>query len=206
MFTRRFRSLLVAFCFLPLTLWAADAPAIKSGPDVGKDLPGPFHPFNVTGKEAGNFHCVVCTNGLDPVVLVFVRNSEFSAELKTFLGKLNDAVGADAKARINAAAIFLFDDLKNVVTDDNSRKKHAEQVEALSAAPAKLEHVVLALDSADGPKDYGISPDAKVTVLIASRLQVVAKFVYTDETSIDAAAAASIVAAIKEKIGTPAKK
>jgi hypothetical protein len=203
MFTRRLALWATILCILPLSLWAADQPALKSGPDVCKDLPGPFHAFNVTGKEAGNFHCVVCTNELEPVVLVFVRNSEFSKELAKFLGDLNAAIGADAKARISAAAIFLFDDLKNVVTDDVNRRKYAEKVETLSAAPAKLDHVILALDSADGPKDYGISPEAKVTVLITSRLRVVAKFVYTDEKAIDAAA---IVAAVKEKIGTPAKK
>jgi hypothetical protein len=203
MFTRRFFSLAAVLCVLPLTLWAADPPAIKSGPDVGKDLPGPFHPFNVTGKEADNFHCVVCTNGLEPVVLVFVRNSELGGDLKQLLVDLDKAIATDAKARISAAAVFLFDDLKNVVTDDVNRKKFAEKVALLNAAPAKLDHIVLALDSADGPKDYGISPEAKVTVLITSRLQVVAKFVYTDERSIDSAA---IVAAVKEKIGTPAKK
>jgi hypothetical protein len=200
MFTRRLASVAAVLCILPASLWAAD---IKSGPDVGKDLPGPFHPFNVTGKEAGNFHCVVCTKELDPVVLVFVRNSAFSDKLAKFLEELDKAVAASPKARINAAAIFLFDDLKNVVTDDVNRRKYAEKLEALGAAPAKLDHIILALDSADGPKDYGISPDAKVTVLITSRLQVVAKFVYTDETAIDTAA---IVAAVKEKIGAPAKK
>src|SRR6516162_1156320 len=113
MFTRRLTSVVAVVCILPVSLWAAD---IKSGPDVGKDLPGPFHPFNVTGKEAGNFHCVVCTKELDPVVLVFVRNSAFSDKLSAFLKDLNAAAGANPKARINAAAIFLFDDLKNVVT------------------------------------------------------------------------------------------
>src|ERR1700730_5075819 len=159
MFTRRLPSLVVVLLALPMALWAADAPTVKSGPDVGKDLPGPFHPFNVTGKEADNFHCVVCTNGLEPVVLVFVRNSELGGDLKSFLVDLDKAIATDAKARISAAAIFLFDDLKNVVTDDVNRKKFAEKVSLLNAAPAKLDHIILALDSADGPKDYGISPE-----------------------------------------------
>jgi len=200
MFTRSLTSVAAVLCILPASLWAAD---IKSGPDVGKDLPGPFHPFNVTGKEAGNFHCVVCTKELDPVVLVFVRNSAFDEKLVKFLEELDKTVAANPKARINAAAVFLFDDLKNIVTDDVIRRKYAEKLEALGAAPTKLDHIILALDDADGPKDYGISPEAKVTVLITSRLQVLAKFVYTDEKAIDAAA---IVAAVKEKLGTSAKK
>ena len=33
--------------------------ALKSGPQVGQKLAGPFHPLNVTGKKAGEKHCLV---------------------------------------------------------------------------------------------------------------------------------------------------
>jgi hypothetical protein len=33
--------------------------ALKSGPQVGKKLAGPFHPLNCTGGQAGNKHCLV---------------------------------------------------------------------------------------------------------------------------------------------------
>ena len=89
-----------------------------------------------------------------------------------------------------------------MVTDNESRAKYAEMVEKLKN-DAKLTNVVLCLDSADGPKGYGINAEAKVTVLVSSRLQVVRNFVFMDEKSIDAAA---IVAALKEKLGTQAKK
>jgi hypothetical protein len=32
---------------------------IKSGPQEGESLPGPFHPLNVTGDGAGNKVCQV---------------------------------------------------------------------------------------------------------------------------------------------------
>jgi hypothetical protein len=32
---------------------------LKSGPEVGKSIPGPFHPLNVTGKKAGEKNCLV---------------------------------------------------------------------------------------------------------------------------------------------------
>ena len=32
---------------------------LKSGPEVGKTIPGPFHPLNVTGAKAGEKHCLV---------------------------------------------------------------------------------------------------------------------------------------------------
>lgn len=32
---------------------------LKSGPPVGKNIPGPFHPTNITGAMAGKKHCLV---------------------------------------------------------------------------------------------------------------------------------------------------
>ena len=33
--------------------------SLKSGPPVGQNIPGPFHPLNVTGAKAGEKHCLV---------------------------------------------------------------------------------------------------------------------------------------------------
>jgi hypothetical protein len=33
--------------------------ALKSGPQTGSNIPGPFHPLNLTGKKADAKHCLV---------------------------------------------------------------------------------------------------------------------------------------------------
>lgn len=33
--------------------------SLKSGPQKGQNLAGPFHPLNVTGKMEGKKHCLV---------------------------------------------------------------------------------------------------------------------------------------------------
>ena len=33
--------------------------ALKSGPAAGTNIPGPFHPLNVTGGSAGKKNCLV---------------------------------------------------------------------------------------------------------------------------------------------------
>ena len=33
--------------------------ALKSGPQAGKNIPGAFHPTNLTGAQAGKKHCLV---------------------------------------------------------------------------------------------------------------------------------------------------
>ncbi|HWY85794.1 MAG TPA: hypothetical protein VNX28_03665, partial [Gemmataceae bacterium] len=42
------------------------AGTVKSGPQVGKEVPGPFHPMNVTGEQAGKKNCLYCANGPSP--------------------------------------------------------------------------------------------------------------------------------------------
>lgn len=32
---------------------------LKSGPEVGKNIPGPFHPLNINGSKAGEKACLV---------------------------------------------------------------------------------------------------------------------------------------------------
>jgi hypothetical protein len=32
---------------------------LKSGPQVGKNIPGPFHPLNINGGKAGQKNCLV---------------------------------------------------------------------------------------------------------------------------------------------------
>ena len=48
---------------MALTVLAAACEAqgdgLKSGPQVGKTIPGPFHPLNVTGEAAGKKNCLI---------------------------------------------------------------------------------------------------------------------------------------------------
>ena len=47
-----------ALCGVMLTAGVL-AGDLKSGPEVGKELPGPFHPLNVNGAKAGEKNCLV---------------------------------------------------------------------------------------------------------------------------------------------------
>src|SRR5262245_6936901 len=96
-------------CFSLFLLFAALAAAQDKGPAlaVGKDLPGTFHPYNVTARAValaepepegkgkkeeappttkGKYHCLISEYNLDPVVMIFARgvedNKAFVAALK----------------------------------------------------------------------------------------------------------------------------
>jgi hypothetical protein len=47
----------LAVALLAGSLLAAES--LKSGPQVGDSIPGPFHPLNVTGRAAGKKFCQI---------------------------------------------------------------------------------------------------------------------------------------------------
>ena len=67
---------------------AGGGAAVKSGPQAGQDVPGPFHPLNVTGASAGKKQCLYCANGGNPVAVVFARS--VTPQVATLLKKLDD--------------------------------------------------------------------------------------------------------------------
>jgi hypothetical protein len=128
------------------------APALKSGPQVGERVPGPFEPLNVTGPDAGEQCCLFCKYGGSPVVMVFARDT--SAPLTTLLKKLDEAAVQNRAAGLGTCAIFL--------SADAALKDRLKE----TAKSVALKEVILALDKPSGPEDYKIAPEADVTVLV----------------------------------------
>ncbi len=62
----------LTFALVASTALAAET--LKSGPQVGEDVPGPFHPLNINGAKAGQKNCLFCENGSNPVAMVFARD------------------------------------------------------------------------------------------------------------------------------------
>jgi hypothetical protein len=132
---------------------AAVAADLKSGPQPGAKVPGPFKPFNVNGEDAGNKACLYCKAGDSPTVAVFARNPDDPA-LHQLVAALEEATAKYAKAELNAFVVFCSAD-----------EKLADKLKAW-AEKAKLKNVILSIDAADGPDKYEISRDAEVTVLL----------------------------------------
>jgi hypothetical protein len=176
----------VAMAILTLMAVAAD-PADESKPqdsrkgsplEVGNNLPGPFHPYNVTGPNRGHFHCPVSDRGLQPFVLVFVRNLELPDALKTLLTQLEEASEKSTTIRLESFAVFLSDDLPDVFGGDDKtedqREKLIEKISDLNNSLNKPKHVTLCLDGATDLKAYQLKEDAEVTVLLVKKSRIVA--------------------------------
>jgi hypothetical protein len=138
----------------------AGAGAVKSGPQVGKRIPGPFHPLNVTGKFANEKHCLVCEHGTSPVAMVFARG--VSPGLTRLIKQLDAATAKNSDKNMGSFVVFLSD-----------KEDLANQLKKV-ARDANVKHTVLAIDNPAGPEKYDVSRDADVTVVLYSRHNVIA--------------------------------
>lgn len=148
----------VAVLALATVLGVQAGGALKSGPQVGKEVPGPFHPLNVTGESAGKKACLYCANGGNPVAVVFAR--EATPAVAKLLKQLDEATIKNGKAEMGSYAVFCSD--KDGL--DKALTKLAEE--------QKLTKLILSIDNPAGPKSYDISKDAEVTVLLYTSFEV----------------------------------
>ncbi len=161
---------LAALCLLAAGVCAAESsldPGLQEGKD---DIPGPFHPFDVTGDHAGRFHSPVSEHGLNPTVLIFVRGTEPSPAVLALLQKLDALVVKYPDLRPGVVAVFLSDDITDLLAEDDKREA---AVTALKGKVGDLKHVEVGLDVLADVKDgYKLNDKAEVTVLYYNKFHV----------------------------------
>jgi hypothetical protein len=148
---------------------AAGADALVSGPQPGSRLPGIFQPvpLNVTNAEmpgyAGKRSDYVEQFGAGPVVLVFGRR--ITDPLTNLVKKLDAEVGKNKAARLRAVVVMLSgdDELERTLREFGERQR--------------IEKVSLAI-MPHGPKDYKLSAEADVTVILYKRHKVEANHAF----------------------------
>ncbi len=191
----------------------ADPPADKekdardeSPLQIGKDLPGTFHPYNVTGTHAKHFHCLISEHGLDPMVMIFHKGMDFGDPLRALVEKLDAAIEKNPDVRLASFVVFLPDELAEVAgrddKSDDARLKLAESVAAWGEK-IKLKHVVLCLDSKADVEKYKLNDANLVTVVLYQKFEVAAVFALPGselETSVD-----KILTAVADKLGAKRK-
>ena len=159
----KFRMLVAAVAAVVLSL-PVMAEELKSGPQTGEKVPGPFHPLNVTGEHKGEKFCQFCTNGDNPVAMVFAR--ENSDSLAKLVKKIDEATIKNKDKEMGSFVVFLSDSDKL----EGALKKMADT--------AKIEKTVLSIDNPAGPKNYKVSADADVTVVLYVDRKVKANYAF----------------------------
>jgi hypothetical protein len=138
--------------------------AVKSGPQTGTEVPGPFHPLNVTGESAGKKACLYCANGGNPVAVVFAR--EATPAVAKLLKQLDDATVKNNSAEMGSYAVFCSD------------KDGLDKALTKLAADQKLTKLILSIDNPAGPEKYKIAKEAEVTVLLYREFEVKANHAF----------------------------
>jgi hypothetical protein len=143
-----------------LTAGLVVAAELKSGPQPGEKVPGPFTPLNVTGDAAGKKNCLYCSNGDNPVAVVFARCADCPMTQK-LIKELDKATVANEKADMGSYVVFCADEEKMEEKLKEFAKKEG------------LKKIVLSIDSPTGPGNYKINKDADVTVILYKDRKVV---------------------------------
>jgi hypothetical protein len=164
MMTHRLVALGLAFALLAGFSLAEDKGKVKSGPQVGDDLAGPFHPLNVNGAKAGKKHCLYCENGSNPVAMIFAR--EVTPELKKLITKIDTCTAKNSGCEMGSFVVFC-----------NDSENLADQLKKLDR-DANLKKTVLSIDNPAGPKGYNVSKDAAITVVLYKDRNVKANFAF----------------------------
>ena len=143
---------------------ASAAENLKSGPQVGTAVPGPFHPLHITGENAGQKVCLYCKNGTNPVAMIFAR--EVSPALTTLIKKIDAATADHQGDHMGSFVVFL-----------KYNEEMARQLMQL-ANKEGIKHTVLTLDAPAGPQGYRVSKNADVTVVLYTNHTVKANYAF----------------------------
>jgi hypothetical protein len=179
----------VAALALSFSAAFASAEGIKSGLAAGEGI-GAFNVTKVAGAaddgvEVGKELCYRCKYGARPQVMVFTRKG--GAEVVSLSKELNSAVAKNSEKQLTAFV--------NVLGDKAAAEKTAKE---LGADSAKVP-VVVPVENENGPANYGLNPDAEVTVIIASKGKVISSTGYA-AGKFDAAAVTATVKAVNSAV------
>jgi hypothetical protein len=187
----------------------------------GKNIPGTFHPYNVTARltakeepdeedadvkvkkvpytTKGKFHCLVTEYDLEPVVMLFARNLEENAGFRDLLTKLDAAIERNPSVRLRSFVVFISDDIANVVAEDNKRGEAEKKIQKV-ADDLKLKNVVLTLASKSDVAKYALDEATALTAVLYKQLRVEGvKKVSRDQ--LDKADADAVKAVMKDVAG-----
>ncbi len=190
--------LMVALLLLAVVVVPAATPSaeIAAGPgDAGKNVPGTFHPYNVTAREVpldeldasereelekgrgrrytsrGKYHCLITEYDLDPVVMLVARGLDESKGFQDLLTRLEETIVKERTSRLRAFVVFLYDDLTDVSTQDEKREERAKKIEQLGEK-LKLRNVVLTLGSKSDLKKFALDDSAALTAIQYRNLRI----------------------------------
>ena len=212
---RLFRLAALALCAVAVVsvLARADEPTTEKTDPKLPDMPGPFHAYNVTGKYKGRYHSHIAEFGLEPMVMIFTREVDFSDPLKDLLKQIDNAVEKNPSARLHAFVVVQSDDLPEVLGVDNdpavadkNDDRRNELVQKLEdeAKGLMLQHVDVVLAGKADLEKYKLD-DAGFAFFLFQRAKVTGGKVLKKDDKLTPEVTAEIMKTLAEKGGATRK-
>jgi hypothetical protein len=146
---------------------SAEKGDLKSGPQAGDNLPGPFHSLVVHSEEprwVGLKMDFFEAYGANPVVLVFAR--EMTKPLTRLVKELDAEVAKRKSAKLKAVVVFL--------SDDDALEKNLKDF----GEKQGIKHVNLVIVEPAGARRYKVSKEADVTAIAYKNRKVQANHAF----------------------------
>lgn len=158
----------VATCgaILPVPAAETAGASVRSGLQVGERITSIFEPLNVTGPYQGERHCLVCENGVNPVVMIFAR--DINASLEKLLIEVDRATAKHQSQQMGSFLVLL-----------GGKDEQSQQLSEL-ARRHQLKHLVLSVDELEGPPGFAVAPNAEFTAILYRDFEVKANYAFSD--------------------------
>jgi hypothetical protein len=130
---------------------------------------GPARPKERDTK--GKYHCLVTAYDMDPVVMIVARNLDDNEAFRDLLKKLDAAVSRHRIARLRCFVVGLYDDLTDVLKQDDKRDELSARLEKL-AADLNLKGVVLTLAAPSDLAKFGLDDTAALNAVLYRQLKI----------------------------------
>ncbi len=161
------------FVLLQPFSFVSAAEPLKSSLQAGEHITTVFEPLNLNGPHANEPHCLVCENGLSPVVMILARDA--SDSLLRLSKKLDAACTKHARQELGSFVVFL--DPSEPLLD--MLRSFAEK--------EKLKNCVFAAEAEKQIPEYKTAANAEITVLLYVRHRVTVNFAFRKGEISDAA-------------------
>jgi hypothetical protein len=148
---------------------------IESGPKAG-DKAAELKVFAATGDKEGKEVNYAEERKEKPTVYLFVSSDQFTRPMARMMKKLDEEL---AKIDDKAAAVAVW--IGDKPDNDKDRLPKVQQSVQFTATTLN----VFTGDKAMGPKDWGINPDAHLTVVVVHKGKVVKSFAFQSVNETD---------------------
>jgi len=154
---------------------------------VDSRIPGPFFPYNLNGPRETSYACPITAIEDNPCVLIFLKAGEEGADpVKKFLTELDASLNRHRRDNLRSFVTFIDPNIKGpILTEDDARNESAKRLKEWIGS-LMTKSIYFGLDSQDGIKQWGVDPNAAMTVVLYKNYKIASVYSFPSADLTDA--------------------